>query len=162
MTLSPAHTYPVRSRYLRKSRKARIFLSKGVFADDHDRYRRHRVDCIAQRTGCALALLQPLDHLEQMADGADEAATGRLEFVDLGVGRLILGRDAGIGDEVASTNAPETPKKATEIPGTGGVRKMRFGAKGKGKRGGARVIYYWYKRRRANLCAAGLWEERES
>lgn len=31
-----------------------------------------------------------------------------------------------------------------EIPGAGGVRKLRFGAKGKGKRGGARVIYYWY------------------
>lgn len=31
-----------------------------------------------------------------------------------------------------------------EIPGTGGVRKVRVPAKGKGKRGGARVIYYWY------------------
>lgn len=36
------------------------------------------------------------------------------------------------------------PQVGDEIPGTGGVRKMRFGAKGKGKRGGARVIYYWY------------------
>jgi mRNA-degrading endonuclease RelE of RelBE toxin-antitoxin system len=24
------------------------------------------------------------------------------------------------------------------------VRKLRYGSKGKGKRGGARVIYYWY------------------
>lgn len=36
------------------------------------------------------------------------------------------------------------PEIGDEIPGTGGVRKIRFGAKRKGKRGGARVIYYWY------------------
>lgn len=35
------------------------------------------------------------------------------------------------------------PEVGDEIPGAGGVRKMRFGAKGKGKRGGARVIHYW-------------------
>jgi len=34
------------------------------------------------------------------------------------------------------------PYAGDEIPGTAGVRKLRFGAKGKGKRGGARVIYY--------------------
>ncbi len=28
------------------------------------------------------------------------------------------------------------------IPGSGGCRKLRWGAKGHGKRGGARVIYY--------------------
>jgi mRNA-degrading endonuclease RelE of RelBE toxin-antitoxin system len=28
------------------------------------------------------------------------------------------------------------------IPGTGGVRKLRFGAGGRGKRGGFRVVYY--------------------
>ncbi|MGB6688110.1 MAG: type II toxin-antitoxin system RelE/ParE family toxin [Terracidiphilus sp.] len=31
-----------------------------------------------------------------------------------------------------------------EIPGTGGVRKLRFAAKGRGKSGGVRVIYYFY------------------
>jgi len=36
------------------------------------------------------------------------------------------------------------PLLGDEIPGAGGVRKLRIGAKGKGKRGGARVIYYWY------------------
>jgi len=36
------------------------------------------------------------------------------------------------------------PQAGDEIPGAGGVRKLRFGAKGKGKRGGARVIYDWY------------------
>lgn len=36
------------------------------------------------------------------------------------------------------------PAAGAEIPGTGGVRKMRFAAKGKGKSGGVRVIYYFY------------------
>ena len=31
-----------------------------------------------------------------------------------------------------------------EIVGTGGVRKVRYGAMGKGKSGGVRVIYYFY------------------
>jgi hypothetical protein len=37
----------------------------------------------------------------------------------------------------------ENPLAGDEIPGTGGVRKVRFGASGRGKRGGARVIYYY-------------------
>ena len=36
------------------------------------------------------------------------------------------------------------PKKGDVIPGTGGVRKLRFAIQGKGKRGGVRVIYYYY------------------
>ncbi|HET8796087.1 MAG TPA: hypothetical protein VFO89_00260 [Thermoanaerobaculia bacterium] len=32
------------------------------------------------------------------------------------------------------------------IPGTGGIRKLRWreAGRGKGKRGGVRVIYYWH------------------
>jgi hypothetical protein len=30
------------------------------------------------------------------------------------------------------------------IPGTGGLRKVRVGREGSGKRGGTRVIYYFY------------------
>jgi hypothetical protein len=38
------------------------------------------------------------------------------------------------------------PDLGEVIPGTGGLRKMRWGlqAQGRGKRGGIRVIYYWY------------------
>lgn len=35
------------------------------------------------------------------------------------------------------------PEAGDEIPGTGGVRKLRFAALGRGKRGGSRVIYYY-------------------
>lgn len=35
------------------------------------------------------------------------------------------------------------PLAGDEIPGTGGVRKVRFAASGRGKRGGARIIYYY-------------------
>jgi len=38
------------------------------------------------------------------------------------------------------------PNAGNVIPGTGGLRKIRFRCpgKGKGKRSGVRVIYYWY------------------
>jgi len=35
------------------------------------------------------------------------------------------------------------PLAGDEIVGTGGVRKLRFAARGKGKSGGVRVIYYF-------------------
>jgi mRNA-degrading endonuclease RelE of RelBE toxin-antitoxin system len=38
------------------------------------------------------------------------------------------------------------PTSGDEIVGTGGVRKARFGAMGRGKSGGVRVIYYFYDR----------------
>ena len=37
----------------------------------------------------------------------------------------------------------ENPLAGNRIPGTGGVRKLRFAASGRGKRGGVRVIYYF-------------------
>mgnify|MGYP001580253918 CR=1 FL=1 len=36
----------------------------------------------------------------------------------------------------------EDPKAGDVIPGSGGVRKLRWGVAGRGKRGGLRVIYY--------------------
>lgn len=39
----------------------------------------------------------------------------------------------------------KNPDAGDVIPGTGGLRKLRYGdrIRGKGKRGGLRVIYYW-------------------
>ncbi len=43
------------------------------------------------------------------------------------------------------------PEAGRVIPGTGGLRKLRWGASGRGKRGGARVIYFWYAKSRRLL-----------
>jgi hypothetical protein len=37
----------------------------------------------------------------------------------------------------------EMPGAGEIIQGSGGIRKIRWGASGRGKRGGARIIYYW-------------------
>jgi mRNA-degrading endonuclease RelE of RelBE toxin-antitoxin system len=37
------------------------------------------------------------------------------------------------------------PEQGTVIRGAGGLRKIRWGAEGRGKRGGSRIIYYWDK-----------------
>jgi len=36
------------------------------------------------------------------------------------------------------------PMAGDLIPGTGGVRKLRWGLEGRGKRGGARVVYFYH------------------
>ncbi|GMQ92485.1 MAG: toxin RelE [Gammaproteobacteria bacterium] len=36
------------------------------------------------------------------------------------------------------------PEAGAVIPGTAGLRKVRWALPGQGKRGGVRVIYYWY------------------
>jgi len=37
----------------------------------------------------------------------------------------------------------ENPEKGVVMPGTGGLRKLRWKAEGRGKRGGHRIIYFW-------------------
>jgi len=37
------------------------------------------------------------------------------------------------------------PEQGAVIPGSGGLRKLRWGGKGRGKRGGLRIIYYQAK-----------------
>jgi len=41
----------------------------------------------------------------------------------------------------------ERPEAGGGIQGAGGIRKLRIAASGRGKRGGARVIYFWADRR---------------
>ncbi len=49
-------------------------------------------------------------------------------------------------DEAAEleTFIATNPKAGDVIPGTGGIRKLRWAASGRGKRGGARIIYYYH------------------
>jgi len=50
---------------------------------------------------------------------------------------------AGDGDILTMENAiAADPSAGDVIPGSGGMRKMRFGYAGKGDRGGGRTIYY--------------------
>ncbi len=52
------------------------------------------------------------------------------------------------------------PEQGPLIPGSGGLRKIRWGKEGRGKRGGLRVIYYWDKRELTVLHAFPVREER--
>jgi hypothetical protein len=42
---------------------------------------------------------------------------------------------------------PAKPTLGKVIPGTGGLRKVRWASQGSGKRGGIRVIDYWARAR---------------
>ena len=63
----------------------------------------------------------------------------------------------------------QRPDIGVVIPQSGGIRKIRWSGSGRGKRGGIRVIYYWYvneqqiymllayaKNEQANLSTAQL------
>lgn len=53
---------------------------------------------------------------------------------------------AGVTEEELDqikTLLASTPDAGDEMPGTGGARKLRFAAKGKGKSGGYRVITFY-------------------
>ncbi len=41
----------------------------------------------------------------------------------------------------------QKPDRGDIIPGSHGLRKLRWSVSGRGKRGGTRVIYYWLKPR---------------
>ena len=48
----------------------------------------------------------------------------------------------------------ENPKAGDAIPGAGGLRKLRWRASGRGKRGGLRIIYYCGSERRLYMIFA--------
>jgi hypothetical protein len=52
----------------------------------------------------------------------------------------LIGAD---GIEAVAVYLSDHPNIGAVIPGTGGVRKLRWAAKGKGRRGGARIIYVY-------------------
>jgi hypothetical protein len=69
-----------------------------------------------------------------------------MEFIETSVfTRLLytyLTEDEYVGLQGFMLKYPET---GNVVPGSGGVRKLRWGMAGKGKRGGVRVIYYFKK-----------------
>ena len=46
------------------------------------------------------------------------------------------------------------PEQGPVIPGAGDLRKIRWGAKGGGKRGGFRLIYFWDKPSATSTCCS--------
>ena len=38
----------------------------------------------------------------------------------------------------------DDPEAGNIIKGSGGIRKIRWSGSGRGKRGGSRILYYWY------------------
>ena len=52
----------------------------------------------------------------------------------------LIGTD---GIEAIAVYLIDHPEAGDVIPGAGGARKLRWAAKGKGKRGGARIIYLY-------------------
>ncbi len=56
-------------------------------------------------------------------------AKGRMDAVEVDRAIEVIARDPLCGDL---------------IQGTGGIRKLRFAVKGKGKSGGVRIAYYYY------------------
>ncbi len=70
-----------------------------------------------------------------------------MEFIETSIfTKLIytyLSDDEYLGLQVFLLKYPEAGKT---VPGSGGVRKLRWAMAGKGKQGGVRVIYYFKKR----------------
>jgi RelE toxin of RelEB toxin-antitoxin system len=54
------------------------------------------------------------------------------------------------------------PEAGSVVPGTGGVRKLRWQGSGKGKRGGTRVIYFCSRRRELWLLTLYPKHQRET
>jgi hypothetical protein len=57
-------------------------------------------------------------------------------------------------DEYAKmqTYLVEDPESGDLIKGGGGIRKLRYTLRGRGKSGGVRVIYYWVKSMSVFYC----------
>jgi hypothetical protein len=74
-----------------------------------------------------------------MVDDAPEITVLQLPKFKAETTKLI-GAD---GIEAVAVYLIDHPDAGDVIPGAGGARKLRWGAKGKGKRGGARIIYLY-------------------
>jgi hypothetical protein len=84
-----------------------------------------------------------LDKKTPMAHIADAR-----EFITVAETQLFIRQAASVWTD-AERNAfvdfiAANPEEGDVIPGTGGVRKLRWGRRGVGKRGGARIVYFYH------------------
>ena len=86
----------------------------------------------------------------------------RMEFIETSIfTKLIytfLADDEYVALQSHMLKYPETGKI---IPGSGGVRKLRWAISGKGKRGGVRVIYY-FKQRDSEIWLLTIYSKSET
>jgi mRNA-degrading endonuclease RelE of RelBE toxin-antitoxin system len=72
-------------------------------------------------------------------DGAMSAAIAYTSVYEKRVGEILRAQERNAMELYVAGN----PEIHPIVRGTGGVRKARWGRQGKGKRGGARVIYFY-------------------
>jgi hypothetical protein len=64
-------------------------------------------------------------------------------FVETRLFTRLVGEYLDDDEYLALQNAlTANPEAGTVIPGAGGVRKLRWATRGRGKRGGVRIIYF--------------------
>ena len=61
--------------------------------------------------------------------------------------------------EALAAYLSQFPEKGDVIPGTKGLRKLRWSVGNRGKRGGSRVIYYYHVFRKPHFVVIGLCQE---
>jgi hypothetical protein len=67
-----------------------------------------------------------------------------MEFIETHIfNKLITALLSDDEYRVLQEDIAKNPQAGDVIPGGGGIRKIRFALPGIGKRGGARLIYYW-------------------
>jgi hypothetical protein len=72
------------------------------------------------------------------------AYSAPMEFVETPTfTRLVLNLMADDNYAAMQAALARRPDLGKIIPGSGGIRKMRWAGSGRGKRGGLQVIYYW-------------------
>ena len=91
--------------------------------------------------------IEPRDLARRPPLGYDSAKM-QLEFVHLPAFDRTLARLGITDDELREMQQQilDRPGIGAEIPGTGGVIKLRVALRGRGKRGGARLLYFWLRR----------------
>ena len=54
------------------------------------------------------------------------------------------------------------PKAGNVIPGSNGLRKLRWSSKGRGKRGGTRIIYYYQQDKNEKIWLITIYAKNEA
>lgn len=84
------------------------------------------------------------DRLNELADTPSLAYNPTVWFVETPVfSSQLYGLLSDDGYRALQLALALRPEQGVLIPGSGGLRKLRWTHRGKGKRGGLRVIYYW-------------------